>query len=240
MNRFGVKILIGGLVFLIIVFSADRIFNFYKIAERLFPAKEVLATVKSFSFSDKDSLKKWSGKIFKGRVSYTVESRLGESYVHAVSDNTCSAMYYQIRLDANKHPFLSWRWRVAAFPNKTCPDDLSSKADDYAARFYVIFPAIFFPNSKALEYVWANDAKPCTIVSSPYSPNIKVIVVESGRKEEWAEEERDIYKDYAAAFGSRPMLAIGAISFMCDSDSTKSKAEAFFDDIKIFYKKEVK
>jgi len=238
MNRLRIKILIGILVLLIIVFSADRIFNFYKIASCLFPPKETFATVKSFSFSDKNSLKEWSEKILKGRVSYTVESQLGESYVHAVSDNACSAMYYQIRLDANRHPFLSWRWRVAAFPNKTCPDNLSSKADDdYAARLYVIFPAIFFANSKALEYVWANDAKPGTVVSSPYSPNIKVIVVESGQKEGWEEEERDIYKDYVAAFGSRPMLAIGAISFMCDSDSTKSKAETFFDDVKIFYKK---
>jgi hypothetical protein len=238
MNRLRIKILIGVLIFLIIAFSADRMFNFYKIALRSIPAKAALMTVKSFSFSDKDSLKEWSEKILKGRVSYAVESQLGESYVHAVSDNACSAMYYQIRLDANRHPFLSWRWRVAVFPNKTCPDNLSSKADDdYAARIYVIFPAVFFPKSKALEYVWANDAEPGAIVSSPYSPNIKVIVVESGLKEGWAEEERDIYKDYVAAFGSKPIRAIGAISFMCDSDSTKSKAEAFFGGIKIFYKK---
>ncbi len=238
MNKLRIKILIGVLILLIIVFSADRMFNFYKMALRLFPHEEAVTTVKSFLFSDKDSLKEWSEKILKGQVSYTVESREEESYVRAVSDNACSAMYYQIRLDANRHPFLSWRWRIAAFPAKTCPDNLYSKADDdYAARFYVIFPAIFFANSKALEYVWANDAKPGTIVSSPYSQNIKVIVAESGRREGWAEEERDIYKDYVAAFGSRPMLAIGAISFMCDSDSTKSKAETFFDDIKVFYRK---
>ncbi|MDP3789883.1 MAG: DUF3047 domain-containing protein [Candidatus Omnitrophota bacterium] len=238
MNKLRIKILIGVLILLIIVFSADRMFNFYKMALRLFPHEEAVTTVKSFSFSGKDSLKEWSEKILNGQVSYTVESQEGESYVHAVSDNACSAMYYQIRLDASRHPFLSWRWRVAAFPNKTSPEDLSRKGqDDYAARVYVIFPAIFFPKSKAIEYVWANDAKPGTIVSSPYSPNIKVMVAESGTREGWAEEERDIYKDYVAAFGSRPMLAIGAISFMCDSDSTKSKAETFFDDIKIFYKK---
>lgn len=238
MNKLRVKNLIGVLILLIIIFSADKIFNFYKTVPRLFPFKKTLRAVKSFSFSDKDSLKEWSEKILKGHVSYTVESQDGESCVHAVSDSVCSAMYYQMRLDAGRHPFLSWRWRVAAFPNKPCPDNLSSKAqDDYAARIYVIFPAAFFPSSKALEYVWANDARPGTAVSSPYSSNIKVIVVESGRKEGWSEEERDIYRDYMAVFGSRPTLAIGAISFMCDSDSTKSKAEAFFDSIKIFYKK---
>jgi len=241
MDRLRVKILLGLLIFLTAVFGADRTFDFYKVIARLFPAKEALTAVKSFSFSNKDSLKEWNEKVLNGRTNYIAESKDEESYIRAVSDGTCSAMYYQIKLDADKHPFLSWRWRVALFPNKACPDNLCSKAeDDYAARMYVIFPAIFFANSKALEYVWTKDSTPGTIVSSPYSANIKVIIVESGEKAEWEAVERDIYKDYLKAFGSKPKLGIGAISFMCDSDSTKSKAEAFFDDIKIFYKKEVK
>lgn len=240
MNRLTTKILAAVLFFLIAVFAADRAFDFYALFFRKALPKEAVTTVtvKSFLFSDKDSLKEWNEKVLKGSVSYTLESQEGESYVHAVSDNACSAMYYQIKLDANRHPFLSWRWRSAVFPDKERPDNLYSKAqDDYAARIYVIFPAIFFANSKALEYVWANDTKPGTIASSPYSPNIKVIVVESGAGDGWVDEERDIYKDYLAAFGSRPKPAIGAISFMCDSDSTKSRAEAFFDSIKIFYKR---
>ena len=226
------------LIFLITVFGADRALNFYRIIFNLYPKKAALATVRSFSFSDKDSLKEWSEKIFSGSVSYTIESVEGVSCVHAVSDNTCSAMYYQLKLDAKRHPFLSWKWRVAVFPNKPGTDNLHKKAeDDYAARMYVIFPAIFFANSKALEYVWAKDSTPGIITSSPYSANIKRIVLESGKTGEWVSEERDIYNDYMLAFGSKPARAIGAISFMCDSDSTKSNAEAFFGDINIFYKK---
>ncbi|MDD5680699.1 MAG: DUF3047 domain-containing protein [Candidatus Omnitrophica bacterium] len=240
MNKLPVKILLGTLIFLIVAFGADRVFDFYRIVTRLFPAKPVLATAKLFSFSDKDSLQEWNEKILNGRTTYTIESAEGESYVRAVSDNSCSAMYYQIKLDPNRHPFLSWRWHASVFPDKPSPDNLCSKAeDDYAARMYVIFPAIFFANSKALEYVWVKDSMLGTITSSPYSANIKVIVLESGAKAEWMREERDIYNDYVEAFGTKPTLEIGAISFMCDSDSTKSKAEAFLDDIKIFYKKEV-
>ena len=54
--------------------------------------------------------------------------------------------------------------------------------------------------------------------------------------EEWIVEERDIYEDYMSAFNYKPKLKIGSIAFMCDSDSTRSNAEAFFDEIKIFYK----
>ncbi len=237
MNKTAAKILLPILILLSAVFFADRIFDFYKIISRLFPVEKVITGVKSFPFSDKDSLKEWNEKVLHGKVSYIVESAGEESYVRAVSDNACSAMYYQIKLDANRRPHLSWKWRVGTFPNKACPDNLCSKADDdYAARFYVIFPAIFFANSKALEYVWANAAASGTIASSPYSDNIKVFILQSGEKDGWMPEERDIYKDYVEAFGEEPKLAIGAISFMCDSDSTKSKAEAFFDDVNIFYR----
>ena len=237
MSGLRIKILVVMAVLLTAVFCADRIFDFYGVVMSLFPGKEAAVTVKSFSFSQSDSLEEWNEKILNGHTSYTIEDKDGESYVHALSNNACSAMYYQVKLDVNRHPFLSWKWRVVVFPDKPCPDNLCSKAeDDYAARMYVIFPAIFFANSKALEYVWANGSAPGTIVSSPYSANIKVIVVESGEKGEWASEERDIYKDYVEAFGAKPTLKIGAISFMCDSDSTKSRAETLFADINIFYK----
>jgi len=130
---------------------------------------------------------------------------------------------------------------INSFPSKNSPDNLlNKKEDDFAARMYVIFPALFFSNSKVLEYIWAEDIEIGTVVSSPYSDNIKLIVVERGLMNEndgWITEERDIYKDYVWAFDSKPRLKMGAIAFMCDSDSTKSNAEAFFDEIKIFYKK---
>lgn len=236
MNKITTKILLFVLILLLTVFCADRIFDFYKIVSRPFPIEKGLTSVKSFSFSGKDSLKEWSEKVLHGKVNYAVEFAEGESYVCALSDSACSAMYYQIKLDANRRPHLSWKWRVRTFPDKACPDNLRSKADDdYAARFYVIFPAMFFPNSKALEYVWANSAAPGTIISSPYSDSIKIVILQSGEKNEWVSEDRDVYKDYLDAFGEKPNLTIGAISFMCDSDSTKSKAEALFDDVNIFF-----
>ena len=100
------------------------------------------------------------------------------------------------------------------------------------------FQVRFFSKTKVLEYIWVKDLEVGTISSSPYSDNIKLIVVESGLKEDgqWVYEERDIYKDYLEAFDIEPRLDIRAIAFMCDADSTKSKADALFDDIKIFYK----
>ncbi len=202
-----------------------------------FPRK--VTVIKTFPFASQDSLKEWDDKVLRRKVSYKIESQNGESFVHAVSNGSCSALYHKIKLDVGKRPFLSWKWRVAGFPAKSGPDDLlNAEEDDFAARVYVIFPALFFSNSKVLEYVWAEDLGAGGISSSPYSDNIKLIVAESGAKEGegWVSEDRDVYEDYVAAFGAKPKLDMGAIAIMCDSDSTDSSAEAFFDDIKIYFK----
>ncbi|MBN1872117.1 MAG: DUF3047 domain-containing protein [Candidatus Omnitrophica bacterium] len=202
-------------------------------------AKEGISVIKHFPFSDNSALREWDEKVFHKSVEYKIESEGGESYIHAVSSGSCSAMYYKLDMESYAKPVLSWKWKVIDFPSKKGYDDLLNKEeDDFAARMYVIFPALFFSKSRVLEYVWARDLEVGTISSSPYSDNIKLIVAQSGHLNEagkWVTEERDIIDDYVTAFGEKPKLKIGAIAFMCDSDSTSSKAEASFDDIKLFY-----
>lgn len=110
--------------------------------------------------------------------------------------------------------------------------------DDYAARVYVIFPSWIFSNTKCIEYIWSQNLPVGEIITSPYFANIKLIVVESGKKnnEEWAYEERNIYDDYKRAFGRNPS-GVGAIALMTDTDNTLSTAEALYADIKVGYKK---
>ncbi|MDB4349524.1 DUF3047 domain-containing protein [Omnitrophica bacterium] len=197
--------------------------------------------VKHFSFSKANALRKWRPKVFKGRVDYKIDTEGGESFVSAVSEKSASALFYKVRLDMDKKPVISWKWNVKKFPDKEGTEDLkSAKKDDFGARIYVIFPAFFFTSTRAIEYIWTEKIKEGTISPSPYSRNLQLIVVESGKKEgvEWVYEERDVYSDYMEAFGEKPRYDIGAIAIMTDSDSTKSSAEAAYDDIKIGYKME--
>ncbi len=197
--------------------------------------------VKYFPFTVENSLREWKEKIFSGKVIYEIKSLDGEGFVLAASDGTASALYYKIRLDMDKRPVISWKWNAKNFPAKDGVEKLTdARQDDFAARVYVIFPSFFFINSKSLEYIWTEKIKEGTISASPYSKNLQLVVAESGKSEdvEWVYEERDIYQDYLEAFGEEPRRDIGAIAFMTDADSTKSTAEAFYDEIKIGYKKE--
>jgi hypothetical protein len=197
--------------------------------------------LKWFQFSDREDLREWEEKVFKGRVSYLVENENASSFVKADSQGAASALYYKIKLDRDRDPVISWRWRVDKFPDKTRPESLESQEEhDFAARVYVIFPAMFILNSKVLEYIWAKDLAVGTSGTSPYSQNIKLLVLEKGQPEpgEWRFEERDIIADYIKAFGRTPDKDIGAIAFMTNAEHTGSVADARYDDIKVGYREE--
>ena len=195
--------------------------------------------LKSFSFTTQEDLEQWEEKIFKGRVNYEVEKTSKDTFISPDSDNTASALYYKIKIDMKKHPILSWRWNVTEFPTKIEGDDLkNTRVDDYGGRMYIIFPGFLPTGAKALEYIWTETIPKGTISPSPYSPNLQLIVIERGREKigKWVSEKRDLYEDYVAAFGVEPKIKAGAIVFMTDSDSTGTKAQALYDDIKIEYK----
>jgi hypothetical protein len=236
-NRAVIALLV--LLFLIVMFFLYNIF-FGKFTKTTGNLK--CEIVKKFSFSDENSLKEWEEKVFKNKVSYRIEKADGLSYVRALSDNAASALYYKVNIDAkNRRPVLRWSWRADKFPTKTKAESLTMEAeDDFAARVYVIFPALFITNSKVLEYVWSENLPVGTTGTSPYSANIKLIVIRQGpdKDKKWFTEERDIYSDYVKLFARSPERNIGAIAFMTNTEHTGTSAEAVYDEIEIGYKEE--
>jgi len=207
-----------------------------KIPEKLLEKERYAIShiVKYFPFSRDSSLKEWEEKILRGHVLYLIEKGPELSYVRAKSDKTASALYYKINIKMEKRPVISWRWRVEKFPDRKEPETIEGKKEeDFAARVYVMFPAAFFTRTKVIEYIWAKTLPVGTFGRSGYSKNIKVLVLEQGPSLEWRAEKRNIYEDYIKLFGEEPTLSIGAIAFMTDADSTKTSAEALYDEIRL-------
>ena len=189
--------------------------------------------LKKFTFNDSKEFKAWNKMILNGAVEYTLMKYGSEGFIQAHSDKSCSALYYRLGFNLKDYPILSWKWRVLKFPDVST-DMAERQSDDYAARVYVIFPFLNFSLSKFIEYVWARDIPAGTVMNSPAGDNIKIIVARSSDSQagDWALESRNVYEDYSMLFGKKPKSA-GAIAIMCDADSTKSQAEASFDDIAI-------
>ncbi|MBI2095016.1 MAG: DUF3047 domain-containing protein [Candidatus Omnitrophica bacterium] len=193
--------------------------------------------LKRFSFDGEEPLKDWEEKIFRKKTAYTVMREAGRGFLNSASAGASSGLYTKLNLEVSPDLLLSWRWRAIRFPRKKSPDRLSdSRQDDFAARLYVIFPGSNFFNSHVIEYLWDEKVRAGKVESSPFSNKVKLFVLRSGepdRKEDWAEEERNIYDDYRRLFGEEPRRPLGALAIMSDSDNTGTTSESDFSEILI-------
>ncbi len=190
--------------------------------------------LKQFTFNEDKALTKWSKIILNGQVDYKILKEGDESYVRALSEQACSAIYSKVRFKLKDYPILTWQWRVLEFPDIS-KTGTEVDRNDYAARVYVIFPSFTFSLSRFIEYVWSESEPVGAILDSPAGKNVKMIVVRSGRANasEWVAETRNMYEDYREAFGTRCARKAGAIAIMCDADGSLSTAESAFDNIAI-------
>jgi hypothetical protein len=193
--------------------------------------------IRHFTFQAPEDLKQLDSKLLGGNwTSYTVSEVDGKKCIKAVSDKSASTLVYEQDLSHSRNPFVSWEWKAEAFPARQEEEVLDRKKDfDFVAQFYVIFASKFFLNAKAIQYVWTESIPVGTTEPSPYTNNVKILVLESGPSDEWKREERDIRKDFEELFGEELTKDVAAIALMTDSDSTGTSAEAYWGDITIGY-----
>lgn len=215
-----------------------------KITSFFFAPKKALETegkdnvvIKTFPFNTDSSLAEWDEKTFSNRsTEYSLANYKDKECVKAVSLDSASALYYRDRISLEDNTYVSWYWAPGEFPQHRTRQDLMDKDEyDFVAQVYVIFHANFYLNAKAIMYVWTYDLPVGTIAASPYTKNVKILVLESGPSEGWKFEKRDVKKDYLELFGEPLKKDIMAISFMTDSDSTGSKAVGYYSDITVGY-----
>jgi len=175
----------------------------------------------------------WKEKIYNRPVSWEIVQGKDGPVLHGTSDGSASTLYKDIAYNAKEYPLLRWQWKVISLPRKGRENDQGK--DDYGARVYIFFPGWTFLTSYVLEYVWDNETPVGTVKTSPSSGRCRLIVVNSGMQElgKWIPVERNLWNDYANAFGWEPDRSVGGIGFMSDSDNTSSSAEAYYGPVTI-------
>jgi hypothetical protein len=123
---------------------------------------------------------------------------------------------------------LSWRWRARELP--IGGDERRAKTMDSAASVYAVYGSRIFP--RILKYVWSTSLPIGTTFKHPDSGRMTIITVNTGQPGQWQEVKRDLEADYRRAFGSEPSTLI-AIGIKTDSDSTRTSAQADYDDIRL-------
>lgn len=172
--------------------------------------------------------------------------------VRATAVASASGLINKRSFDVRAHGLLRWRWKVG---NLIAGSEITRRqGDDYPARMYVSFAydplratwaerawygvarLLYgeYPPHSGLNYVWDRRAPIGTIVTSPFTSRVKMLVVDSGAAHvgQWRAHERNILDDYRRAFGEDPPLASG-IAIMTDTDNTGESAIAYYGNIEL-------
>ena len=175
----------------------------------------------------------WDLKEFAGKPDVELIRADGRLAVRLRSESSSFALYRDVVVDPAVQPRLAWSWKVTQLP--VDGDARNPSLNDQAVGIYVVFPRWPAPitTSEALGYVWDSTAPVGTVVALRNAPNVRLLVVQSGRAGlgEWRDHERDVAKDYTAVFGAPPGR-VGKLALMTDADQTRGIGEALIADLR--------
>ena len=170
--------------------------------------------------------------------------------LEARAERSASALQRVVDIDPAMHSVVEWRWRVDQTVDGA--DKRYADSEDSPARLIVAFEGdhgkLDFEERAmmrlaktltgrempyaTLMYVWSNLHPPETLLPSPRTSRVQMIVVEGGadRVGRWGNFRRDIAADFRRAFGEEPGR-ITAVGVMTDADNTQKSGRCLYGDI---------
>ncbi len=206
-----------------------------KTVKKSSPAAQLTEIV--IDFTKPNALQEWKPHTFNKNTIYEIKDTGTEKYLNATSDMASSALFHEVNLDMATKPVFVWKWRVEKFPaGKKNVKFLSGDENDFAGRIYVVFEGRNRFSHDVIQYIWDDHFPEGTHADNSSLNRVKAMVVRSGPADAsgaWAEERRDLTKDYEMLYGKSPaekrLLIIGLMS---DSDDTKAQTETKFKDFR--------
>jgi Protein of unknown function (DUF3047) len=189
--------------------------------------------------------------VLRGNVptDYRVVEADGARVVAAEATEGGSGLYRKIRVDLRRHPVLEWRWKLPADEDgkwqrsshaspmvrlSVAFDGDASKLD-FEDRAKLRLAKVLTVNGlpyASLLYVWMYGVPAETVVHSPHTDRVRMIVVQSGtqRVGEWVTTRRNVLEDYRRAYGEEPGDVV-AIGLMTDPGDDGSPRRGYYGDI---------
>jgi hypothetical protein len=205
------------------------------------------------NFDDLASWKLMEFPKIKRHSIYSIEKHGEESYLKAESSASASALYFNKTFNVYDYPRIKWRWRINKVYKKG--DAEQKTGDDYPIRIFITFK--YDPDRasygdkikhgiaklvydmdapyRSLNYIWESRQHDTAVITSPYSPDAKMIILQAGNEYagKWIQEDVDIIRDYRRAFGEDPPPA-ASIAIMNDSDDTGEGSVSYVDYIEAY------
>ncbi len=180
----------------------------------------------------KSSLEGWEDKVFTGTTSYQLFQLKDKKVLMAESQDSASGLIKKIHVDLKKYPYLNWSWSIEN--RLDIKNEKIKSGDDYAARIYVVVGGgILLWRTRAVNYVWANEASKGEIWQNAFAGKNAIMMALRSRQDKtstWYSEKRNVYEDLKRLFGTE-FHFIDNIALMTDTDNSHGQVKSYYGDI---------
>ena len=162
---------------------------------------------------------------------YIVGSNENGNFLKAVADNAASGLGKEVKIDLNKTPFINITWKI----EKDLPGikENSKKGHDFAARVFAIKKTGATPlSNRAINYVFSSNSEVGFNSPSPYTKKSIDYVLAStiNNLNKWITVKANVKEDFKR-FHDLNVDELDGLAIMSDTDNSKMKAIAYFQNI---------
>ena len=162
---------------------------------------------------------------------YTVGNDKNGNFLKSVADNAASGLGKEIKIDLNKTPFINITWKV----EKDLPGikEDTKKGHDFAARVFVIKKTgATLLSNRAINYVFSSNNEVGSNWPSPYTKKSidNVLASTKNNLNEWVTVKANVKDDFKR-FHDLDVGELNGVAIMSDTDNSKKKSIAYFQNI---------
>ena len=162
---------------------------------------------------------------------YTVGSNENGNFLKAVADNAASGLGKELKIDLNKTPFINITWKI----ENDLPGikENTKKGHDFAARVFAVKKTGATPlSNRAINYVFSSNNEIGFNSPSPYTKKSidNVLSTTKNNFNEWVTVKANVKEDFKR-FHDLDVNELDGLAIMSDTDNSKMKAVAYFQNI---------
>ena len=167
----------------------------------------------------------------KNKTLYTIGINEKGTFLKSVADNAASGLGKEIKINLNKTPFINISWKIEK--DLSGIKENTKKGHDYAARVFVVKKTGATPlSNRAINYVFSSNNEVGLNWPSPYTKKSidNVLASTKNNLNEWVTVKANVKDDFKK-FHDLEVNEIDGLAIMSDTDNSKMKSIAYFQNI---------
>ena len=208
---------------------------FFKILFSLILAVNTLLAdeVKVFDFTETELTELQVRKVrgADNKTVYSIGTNENGNYLKSVANNAASGLGKEIKINLNKTPFINITWKIEK--DLSGIKENTKKGHDFAARVFAVKKTGATPlSNRAINYVFSSNNEIGFSSPSPYTKKSidNVLSTTKNNLNQWVTVKANVKEDFKK-FHNLDVNELDGLAIMSDTDNSKMKAIAYFQNI---------